>query len=88
MKTSLNELIEIDRYIDNQMSVTQRSLFESRRETDGELNTTVVVQQQVRRLVTLHGRSKLRRSLEQIHYQYFNEPTHMVFREKIFSFFK
>jgi hypothetical protein len=88
MKTSLSELVEIDRFIDDEMETGERFLFESRQQLDTELRVSVTVQKQVRRLVTLQGKSKLRESLDELHRVYFTDTAHLIFREKILSYFR
>lgn len=88
MKISLNELAVIDRYLDDQMDPDERQLFESRLLSDTDLRKNVDLQKQARHIVVLHGRSKLRTSLEVLHRSYFTDAAHFVFRERVLSYFR
>lgn len=86
MRTSLNNIKQIEAYLLNQLSHEDSLLFEAQLLLDSQLKDKLLWQKKTSELVKLYGRKKLREELEQVHQQVFN--TQPTFRKRILSFFK
>ena len=86
MRTSLNEIKQIEAHLLNEQSHEQTLLFEAQLLLDNQLKEKLLWQQKTYALVKLYGRKKLKEELEQVHQQIFN--TQPTFRTRILSFFK
>ena len=87
MRTSLNEIKQIDDRLFSQASIEDALLFDAMLILDPGLSDKVLWQKRVHRLVQQYGRKKLKAEIESVHRQLFTEPVHQSFRQKILSLF-
>ena len=85
MRTSLNEIREIEEHLLKQHSPEEDLLFQARLILYPSLKEKVLWQQKVYELVRAYGRKKLREEIEEVHQKLFSAPEHKSFREKIFK---
>jgi len=87
MKTSMNELQEIEDYLlhpHNEESV----LMEARLLLEPELQEKTAWQQKTYTLVQHYGRKKLRQEIEAVHQELFTNDRYTSFRKKIMRLFR
>ncbi len=70
MRTSLIEIMEIEKYLDNELVPQDRLLFEARLEIDAGLKQNVSLQRKIYALLKAHREYQLR-ELMQHHYESF-----------------
>ena len=87
MRTSLNEIKQIDDHLFNQASIEDALLFDAMLIIDPDLSGKVVWQKRVHQLVQLYSRRKLKAEIESVHQKLFNEPAHQSFRQRIMKLF-
>jgi hypothetical protein len=87
MKTSLNELRNIEAYVLKEMSPQEQVLFEARMLLQPELHKNVAFQKQTYNLIRNYSRNKLKAEIEAAHQQLFSQPKYNRFREYIASLF-
>jgi hypothetical protein len=88
MRTSLNNIKEIDDHIHGLASHQDNLLFEAKMIIDPELKQNVMWHKQTLKLVQQYGRDQLRADIEAVHQQLFTLPAHISFRQSILRFFK
>jgi hypothetical protein len=88
MKTSWDELILIERYLDDQLSTDERETFEDRLRTDKIFKINVLAQFKVRRVVKKHYLAKLRQQARLLHNRLYNDPARRHLRQAIEALFK
>jgi len=88
MRTSLNEIKEIERYLHRALDPEDALLFEAKTLTQPELQQHVQLQRRVFSLVKLFHRQRMKHDLETIHQHLFRDPGKKTFQEKIFQLFK
>lgn len=87
MKTSLNELQDIETYLLNEMKPDERLLFEARMLLQDELRKNTAWQKQAYQFIQRYSRKKLKAEIEAVHQQLFKKPEHQSFREYIAALF-
>jgi len=87
MRTSLNEIKQIDNHLFNRTAAGDALLFDAMLILDPGLSDKVQWQKRVHQLVQQYGRKKLKAEIESVHRQLFTEPVHQSFRQKILSLF-
>ncbi len=87
MKTSLNEIVSIERYLLSNSDTTENVLMQARLILQSELQESMHWQQKTYELIDTYGREKLRKEINEIQKQLFNDPKHSNFREKILRLF-
>lgn len=88
MRTSLNNLQEIELYLFQRSPAADRLVFEARMLIDDELTQNVSLQQDTYALIRQYGRRQLKAELEDVHRQLFTQLRHQSFRQKIMALFK
>ena len=88
MRTSLNNIKEIDDHVLGVAAPQDGLLFEAKMILNPELRANVYWHRQTLNLVHQYGRQQLRADIEAIHQQLFTQPEHRSFRETILRFFK
>jgi hypothetical protein len=88
MRTSLNNIKEIDNHVLGLASPQDSLLFEARMIINPELKLDVAWHRQTLTLVQQYGRKQLRADIEAVHNQLFTQPQHLSFRQSILRFFK
>jgi len=87
MRTSLNEIKEIDDHLLKQSPPDEALLFEAKLIINPELQYRVQWQQQTLNLVQQYGRDSFRAEIEAVHQKLFSQPGHEGFRQKIMRLF-
>lgn len=87
MRTSLNEIKQIEDHLFNQADPQDSVLFEAKLILDSRLYENVTWQQKTYTLVKQYGRKKLKAELEAVHQQLFTHQEHQSFAQKILALF-
>ncbi|RYU91305.1 hypothetical protein EWM62_05030 [Mucilaginibacter terrigena] len=88
MRTSLNNIKEIDDHVLGLATPQDGLLFEAKMILNPQLRADVFWHKQTLSLVQQYGRTQLRADIEAIHNQLFTQPEHRSFRQTILRFFK
>ena len=87
MRTSLNEIKQIDEHLFKQGTVEDALLFDAMLILYPDLYEKVLWQRRVHQLVQQYSRRKLKAEIESVHRKLFNEPAHRSFRQRIMKLF-
>jgi hypothetical protein len=88
MRTSLNEIKEIDDHVLKQAAPDDVLLFEAKLIINPELKYQVLWHKQTLGLVQQYGRNNFRVEIEAVHQKLFSLPEHEGFRQKIMRLFR
>jgi hypothetical protein len=88
MRTSLNNIKEMDDHVLGFHAPQDGLLFEAKMILNPELKLDVAWHKQTLTLVQQYGRKQLRADIEAVHNQLFTQPEHNSFRQTILRFFK
>jgi hypothetical protein len=88
MRTSLNELKQIEDHLLRLSLPEDTLLFEAKMILDTGLRSNVLLQQRTYTLVQQYGRKQLKAEIEAVHQQIFSNPSQQGFVNKILSLFK
>jgi hypothetical protein len=88
MRTSLDEIKEVDDHLLKLQQPDDALLFEAKLLVYPELKYKVMWHKQTLRLVQQYGRNNLRAQIEAVHQQLFTLPQHQSFRQKVLRLFK
>ena len=88
MRTSLNELKQIEDHLLRLNPPEDALLFEAKMILDTNLRSNVLLQQHTYTLVKQYGRKQLKAEIEAVHQQIFTNPKQQSFVNKILSLFK
>lgn len=69
MKTSLNDIMAIERHLEGKMNVDEASAFNRKLQADPALRGNVFMQSRLLNLLRIYHRKKVKHQLEQIHLQ-------------------
>ena len=83
MRTSLNDIQQIDDYLLQYAGKTDRALFEARLILKPALQESLLWQQKTYDIIRQHSRRRLKAEIESVHQHLFTEPEHISFRRKI-----
>lgn len=87
MRTSLNELHDIEKYLSGNMKAEDATVFQAKLLTNPLLQTKMRLQSQVYILIREYGRKQLRAEMETVHRRLFQDIEHISFREEIYRLF-
>lgn len=87
MKTSWSDSELIDRYLDDQLDIVETSQFAERMQSDTHFRRDVVAQARLRVLVGRHYRQQLKRRVQHLHQQLYNDPGRRSLRMGIDAIF-
>lgn len=87
MRTSLNEIKNIEEYLEKKLPPEESLLFEARFLTQPTFSFHVQLQRRIFSLVKIFHRKKMKQELEQIHHRLFNDPTRHSFQKRIQQYF-
>lgn len=87
MRTSLNNIKEIDDHVLGIAAPQQNLLFEAKMILNPELRVDVAWHKQTLTLVQQYGRKQLRTDIQAVQQQLFTRPEHQSFRQTILRFF-
>jgi hypothetical protein len=88
MRTSLNELKQIEDHLLGLNAPEDALVFEAKMILDTNLRSNVLLQQRTYSLVQQYGRKQLKAEIEAVHRQIFTNPSQQGFVNKILSLFK
>lgn len=88
MKTSLNELKQIDDYIMHKMNAEEVCLFQARLILQAELKEQLFWQQRSYEIIRQYGRRQLKLEIEQLHDKIFQSTEYEGFRNKVLRLFQ
>jgi hypothetical protein len=88
MRTSLNNLQEIEGFLLKRLAPPEALVFEARMIVDHDLVQQVNLQKETYAAIQQYGRRKLKVELETVHQTLFTLPKHQRFRERIMALFK
>jgi hypothetical protein len=87
MRTSLNEIRDIEAYLSGASSPEYRLLFEARMLLQPELQQKTREQQHIYHLVKAYSRNQLKNELDKVHEHLLTSPEHSSFRQRILRLF-
>jgi len=87
MRTSLNDIQQIDDYLLRYAGEADRALFEARLILQPALRESLLWQQKTYAIVRQYSRRQLKAEIETVHQHLFTEPEHISFRRKIMALF-
>jgi hypothetical protein len=87
MRTSLNDIQQIDDYLLQYAGKTDRALFEARLILQPALQESLLWQQKTYDIIRQHSRRRLKAEIESVHQHLFTESEHISFRRKIQKIF-
>jgi len=87
MRTSLNEIQHIEKYINQELPVEDALVFEAKAIISPSLKRNVFWQKKIHELLRHYHRRKLRNEMEKIHHLVFHDPTNALFRKNILQLF-
>ncbi|MDB5129881.1 MAG: hypothetical protein JWQ85_4113 [Mucilaginibacter sp.] len=88
MRTSLNNIKEVDDHLLGLSAPQDSLLFEAKIILNPELQLNVMWHKQTLNLVQQYGREQLCADIEAVHNKLFTRPEHLIFRQNILRFFK
>lgn len=88
MRTSLNEIQLIEKYLHHKMTPEERALFEKEVSNNNLLHVHLLLQKKVYQLLDFYKRKLLKREVENVHHVLFNDPSEADFQERIHKIFK
>ena len=87
MRTSLNNLRDIERYVEGLMQPGEEVLFEGRLQGNPVLRTNLFLYKKVMALIRMYHRKKLKVEIEGVHQRIFSDPLKATFKERILKIF-
>lgn len=88
MKTSWNNTVETDSYLNGQCSGEEKVLFEARLLLESDLKENLHWQKTTRAIVQQYGRQQLKAEVEKVAHHVFTARKYVSFKEKLFSLFR
>ena len=83
----MNNIKEIDRYVEGTMEPDEVLLFEEKIRRDSLLRVNVSLHKEVLAIVRIYHRKKLKQELEALHKRVFNDPLKAGFRQRVMRIF-
>ena len=87
MRTSLNELQEIEGHLTGTGKPEDQLVFEAKALLDPHWEEKVFWQKRAYEVVQTYGREALRKEIRQVHRKLFTQPKYSRFRQKIMNYF-
>ena len=88
MRTSLNEIEQIEKWLFKQGDVQGRLLTEAKILSNPALQEKVLWQQKSYKIIQWYGRQKLLKEIKTVEYGLFHAVEHQSFQNRILSIFK
>lgn len=88
MRTSLDEIRELETYIHGAHSPEDGLLMTAKLQLDKGLAQKVEQQEKAYLLVREYGREKLREEIREVQHRLFSAPRHQRFKQRIMNLFK
>lgn len=83
MRTSLNKIKEIERYIEGTMDQPEEVEFQASVQRDPILRLNVLLIKKVMAIVRVYHRKKIKMELEDVHQRLVNDPLKLSFNESV-----
>ena len=87
MRTSLNNLRDIERYVEGLMPPVEEVHFVGRLQGNPSLRIDLFLYKKAMALIRIYHRKKLKVELEEVHQRLFSDPLKVTFRERILKLF-
>jgi hypothetical protein len=87
MRTSLNDIQQIDDYLLQYAGKADRALFEARLLLQPALQENLAWQQKTYDIIKQYSRRRLKEEIDSVHQHLFTEPEHIPFCRKIMAIF-
>jgi hypothetical protein len=87
MRTSLNDIKQIDDYLLKYAGQADQRLFEARLILQPALREQLLWQQKTYAVIHQYSRRQLKAEIESVHQHLFTEPEHTSFRNRIMALF-
>ena len=84
----MNNIREIERYVEGTMEVNETFLFEEKMRRDPLLKLDVILHEKVMAFIRMYHRKKLKEEVEEVHQRLFNDPVKASFRESVMRIFR
>lgn len=88
MRTSLNEIQQIEKFLTGELPPDEHLLFEAQMLTNPQLKLHVALQKEIYLLLAHYHRNKLKHEVKEIHDRLFSKRKYNAFQKAIFSLFK
>ena len=88
MRTSLNEIKHVEKYLFKQLSAEESLLFEAKLLVNPVLRLNVRIQEKIYSLIKMYHRKKIKAEFEIIHDNLFSDPAKKEFQQSIHQLFK
>lgn len=88
MRTSLNEIREIEHFLSGDLSISEKLIFDAKRLIDNGLDEKVRAQSKAYRLIRAYGRNQLKAELSEVDQELFHKAEHSDFRKLVWRIFK
>ena len=88
MKTSWNEIQQVDDFLQGCMPPQERLIVEAKLILNPVFRASVQLQQQFHSLIVKYARRKLKAETEFIHQKLFTNPDRKIFQDEIHQLFK
>ncbi|HEV8512635.1 MAG TPA: hypothetical protein VGQ59_05145 [Cyclobacteriaceae bacterium] len=87
MRTSLNEIQQIEKYLHQELPVEDTLVFEAKAIVNPSLGRNIFLQKKIHELLRFYHRRKIKNEIEKIHRRVFYDPANATFRKNILQFF-
>lgn len=88
MRTSLNEISEIEKFLLHELPPEKQVLFQAKAILDKNLKMKIFLQKKIYRLLDLFHKKQLRKQAEEVHSAIMNNAGESAFRAEILAIFK
>lgn len=88
MRTSLNNIKLTEEYLNGELPMGDKLLFEARMLIEDDLLTNLKTQQQAVKLIKQYSREQLRAEIDTVHQTLFNNKQHRTFAMRVMDLFK
>lgn len=87
MRTSLNEIRQIEKALQSELTPEDALVFEAKSLINPSLRLNIFWQKRIYELLRYYHRKKLKERAEQIHQKVFSDPSKSSFRKNILQLF-
>jgi hypothetical protein len=87
MRTSLNEIRQIEKALQSELTPEDALVFEAKSLINPSLRINIFWQKRIYELLRYYHRKKLKERAEQIHQKIFSDPSKSSFRKNILQLF-
>lgn len=88
MRTSLNNIRDIERFVHGMMAEGEEVVFKVRLQKDPVLKMNLFLYERVMVLVRMYHRKKLKVELEEVHQRLVHDPLKVTFRQSLDKIFR